>query len=160
MRSLNHKIINILLLILKVFISPYGLSDRTILSAHTHALPQAPTQSLAHKQGLMTEGNSSAREENMMLDLKESKEYFFRTGRGRSFHVSLANYYDANNTCFKAYLYSTDSQHGNLHQSSLTTSRVTYFILQADTGTCVSHSQYRENSEEVLPEKNEVEWTG
>ena len=38
-------------------------------------------------------------------------------------------------------------------------SRATYFILQAYTGTGVSHSQRRKNSGEVL-EKNAVEWTG
>ena len=36
--------------------------------------------------------------------------------------------------------------------------RVTYFVLQAYTGTGVSHSQYRKKSGEVL--KNADEWTG
>ena len=31
----------------------------------------------------------------------------------------------------------------NLYQSSVTMSRVTYFILQAHTGTCISPSQHR-----------------
>ena len=39
-------------------------------------------------------------------------------------------------------------------------SRVTYFILRAYTGTCVSHSLHRINSGEVLEEKNADEWTG
>ena len=38
-------------------------------------------------------------------------------------------------------------------------SRVTYFILQAYTGTGVSHSQLRKKMGEVL-EKNAGEWTG
>ena len=33
-------------------------------------------------------------------------------------------------------------RHGNLHQSSVTMSMVTYFILRANTGTGVSHSQH------------------
>ena len=45
-----------------------------------------------------------------------------------------------NNTSFGAYLYSVGSQRGNLHQSSVISSRVTYFILPADTGTSGSHS--------------------
>ena len=60
-----------------------------------------------------------------------------------------------NNTQSGADLYSVGTQHGNLHQLSVTTSRVTYFILQAHTGTGVSHSQYRANSGEVL-EKMQV----
>ena len=32
-----------------------------------------------------------------------------------------------NNTCFGAYLYSADTQHGNLRQLSVTMSRLTYF---------------------------------
>ena len=38
-------------------------------------------------------------------------------------------------------------------------SRMTYFILRAYTGTCVIHSQHRKNSRGVL-EKNAGEWTG
>ena len=38
-------------------------------------------------------------------------------------------------------------------------SRVTYFILRAYTGTGVSHSQHRKKSGEVL-EKNAGEWIG
>ena len=38
-------------------------------------------------------------------------------------------------------------------------SRVTYFILRAYTGTSVSHSQRRKKSGQVL-EKNASEWTG
>ena len=44
---------------------------------------------------------------------------------------------------------------GNLHQLSVTMSRVTYFILWAHTGTAVRHSQHRKDLEEVL-EKMQV----
>ena len=47
------------------------------------------------------------------------------------------------------------TQHGNLNQMSVTTSRVTYFILLAHTGTSVSHSQHRKSLGEVL-EKMQV----
>ena len=40
---------------------------------------------------------------------------------------------------------------------SVTTSRVTCFILRAHTGTAASHSQHRKNSEEVLG-KNADKW--
>ena len=43
-----------------------------------------------------------------------------------------------NGTCFEDYLYSVGAEHGNLHQSSVTITRVTYFNLRADTGTCIS----------------------
>ena len=43
-----------------------------------------------------------------------------------------------NNTCFGAYLNSMGTQHRNLHQSSGTASRLTYFILQVHTGTELS----------------------
>ena len=62
-------------------------------------------------------------------------------------------------SCFEAYLYSVDIQHGNLHQLSVTMSRVIYLIPRAHTGTGVSHSQYRKKSGEVL-EKKAGEWTG
>ena len=65
-----------------------------------------------------------------------------------------------NNTCFGAYLHSTGTQHGNLHQLSVTMSRVTYFILRAHTGTCVSHSQHRKNSGEVLKKCRLMGWKG
>ena len=55
-----------------------------------------------------------------------------------------------NNTCLGAYLYSAGTQHGSLHQSSVTMHRVTDFILRANTGTGVSRSQHRKNSGEVL----------
>ena len=55
-----------------------------------------------------------------------------------------------NNRCFEAYLYSTGTQHKNLHQLPLTISRVTCFILWAQTGTSVSNSQHRKNLGEVL----------
>ena len=51
--------------------------------------------------------------------------------------------------------------HGNLHKSSVTTSKVTYFILPAHTGTGVSHSQTQEAlRREVLGKKNAGEWIG
>ena len=46
--------------------------------------------------------------------------------------------------------------HSTLEPAS---SRLTYFILRAYTGTSVSQSQQRKKSGEVL-EKNAVEWTG
>ena len=57
-------------------------------------------------------------------------------------------------TCFGAYSYSAVTQHGNLHQSSVTMSRVAYFILRVQTGTCTGHSQHREHSGEVLEKMN------
>lgn len=44
------------------------------------------------------------------------------------------------NACFGAFLYSTGSQHGNLHQLSLMISWMTCFILQVHGGTCVKHN--------------------
>ena len=44
---------------------------------------------------------------------------------------------------------SRDAQHGNLHQLSVTMSRVTFLILRAHTGTGLSHSQHKKNSEGV-----------
>ena len=55
-----------------------------------------------------------------------------------------------NSTCFEAYLYSAGIQHGNLHQLSATTSRVTCFILRACTGTGVCHNHNNKNSGEGL----------
>ena len=40
----------------------------------------------------------------------------------------------------------------------MTTGKVTYFNLRAHTGTCISHSQHRKDSGEIL-EKNAGEWT-
>ena len=45
-----------------------------------------------------------------------------------------------NKTCFRDYLYSSGTAYRNLHQSSITMSRVTELILRAHTGTGVSHS--------------------
>ena len=45
--------------------------------------------------------------------------------------------------CFLAYLYSVDSQHGNLHQSLVSMSRVTCFTPRAHAGTCESHTNAR-----------------
>ena len=47
-----------------------------------------------------------------------------------------------NNKCFEAYLSSAETQHWNLNQLCVTTSRVAYFILRTHTGTGVSHSQH------------------
>ena len=40
------------------------------------------------------------------------------------------------------YLYSAGTQHGNLHQLSVTTSRVTYCILRTHTGTGIHHHHH------------------
>ena len=63
-----------------------------------------------------------------------------------------------NNTCLEVYLLPAGTQRGNLHQLSWTMSRMTYFILQANTGTGVKHSQHRKNSGEVW--ENVGKWTG
>ena len=65
-------------------------------------------------------------------------------------------------TCFGAYLYFAETQHGNLHQLSVTMSRVTYLILRAYTATGVSHSQHRKKHTKTLGRfwKNAGEWTG
>ena len=47
------------------------------------------------------------------------------------------------------------TQNGNLHKLSVTTSRMSYFILQADTGTCFSHSYHMESFGEVLKKMKE-----
>ena len=64
------------------------------------------------------------------------------------------------NTCFGAYLYSAGTQHKNLHHLSVAISRVTCFILRANTGTGVSNSQHRKNSEAVSEKMqvNEHDW--
>ena len=61
---------------------------------------------------------------------------------------------------FGAYLCSVGTQHGNLHQLSVTTSRATDIILQAHTRTGVSHSKHWKNSAEVLQKKTllTTEW--
>ena len=64
-----------------------------------------------------------------------------------------------NQTCFGTYLYSAGTQHGNLHQMPVMMSRVTYFVLRAQTRTGVNHSQHRKNSGEVFG-NNADEWTG
>ena len=56
------------------------------------------------------------------------------------------------------YLYSTGTHHRNLLKSLVTMSRVTYFILQACTGNCVSYSTAKKEGEYL--EKNEAEWKG
>ena len=44
------------------------------------------------------------------------------------------------NTSSGAYLFSVGTKQENLHQEYVTTSWVTYFILRAHSGTCISHS--------------------
>ena len=63
-----------------------------------------------------------------------------------------------NHTCFGSNLYSARTQHGNLHQLSVTMSRMTYIILRAHWGTCVSHIDTGKHQERLW--KNAVEWTG
>ena len=52
-----------------------------------------------------------------------------------------------NNICFEAYSYYVGSEHGNLNQSHLTISRVTYFILRAPMGKTRQSHQAREKEE-------------
>ena len=47
-------------------------------------------------------------------------------------------------------LYSAGTQHGNLHQLTVMMSGVTYFILQAHTGTGVSNSQHKKQKTKKL----------
>ena len=65
-----------------------------------------------------------------------------------------------NNTCLGAYLYPAGPQDGNLHQSSVTKSRVTYFILRVHKGTGVNHSQHMKTSGDVSGKTNAGEWIG
>ena len=51
-----------------------------------------------------------------------------------------------NNTSFEAYLASAGTQHENLHQLFVTTSRVSYFIVWVHVETAFSHTK---NSGEV-----------
>ena len=59
-----------------------------------------------------------------------------------------------NNACFGACLYSAGTQHGNLHQLSVTMSRGTYFILRAKQepvlATANTEKKEEKNSGEVL----------
>ena len=48
-------------------------------------------------------------------------------------------------TNFGTYIYSEGTQHRSLHQLPVTMSWVTYFFLQAHTGTGVSSGQHRKN---------------
>ena len=57
-------------------------------------------------------------------------------------------------------LYSAGTQHGNLHQLSVTMSRVTYFIPRIHTGTGVGHGQHRKNWEEVLEKCRQMDRKG
>ena len=56
-------------------------------------------------------------------------------------------------------IYIPGTQHGNLHQLSVTMSRVTCFILPAHTGSGVSHSRHRKKIGTVLGKKA-GKWTG
>ena len=58
----------------------------------------------------------------------------------------------------RACLYSELIQHGNPHQLFVIMSRMTYFIMRADTRTGVSHSQHRKNSGEVLEKCRWIDW--
>ena len=55
-------------------------------------------------------------------------------------------------------LYSVDTHNRNRLKSLVTMSRVTYFILWAHTGKCISHNTV-EKREEGLEKINEGEWT-
>ena len=63
-----------------------------------------------------------------------------------------------NKTCFTAYLYSAGTHYQNMHRLSVTTRRVTYFILRAHMRAGVSHRQHRKTLEKFW--KNAGEWTG
>ena len=60
---------------------------------------------------------------------------------------------------FGTYLYSTSTQHKNLHQLSATMSRATFSILRAHTSTGVSHRQTKEKLGRDSV-KNAGKWTG
>ena len=64
-----------------------------------------------------------------------------------------------NNTRFWAYLYySAGTQHGNLYQSSVTTSRVTYFILRAQAQELELATANTGNTWQIFFEKMHVNW--
>ena len=65
-----------------------------------------------------------------------------------------------NNAFFGACFYSAGIEHGDLHQSFVTTSRETHFILRAHTGICVGYCWHRKSSGDAFETKNEGEWTG
>ena len=56
-------------------------------------------------------------------------------------------------------IYIPGTQHGNLHQFSVTMSGVTYFILPAHTGSGVSHGRHLKRIGTVLGKKA-GKWTG
>ena len=62
-------------------------------------------------------------------------------------------------TRFRAYVYSAGTLHRKLHQSFVTMSTVTHFILQAHIETALATANTgKKNSEEVW-EQNKGEWT-
>ena len=65
---------------------------------------------------------------------------------------------------FGASSYSTDTHQGNLHQSSVTMSRMTYFILRVHSGTCLTTNNTEKKEEKKKLRRsfgeNEGEWTG
>ena len=74
--------------------------------------------------------------QHLCQDISHKNQYNtqFSTLREKPLHCINHKYISIimhNNTCFGACLYSMRTQHGNLHQSHVTTSRVTYFILRA-----------------------------
>ena len=70
------------------------------------------------------------------------------SGLNTNFTLSPIIHFTSHHTTshvFLAYLYSVGTQHGDPASS-----RVTYFILRAYTGTGVSHSQHRKKSGQIL----------
>ena len=67
--------------------------------------------------------------------------------------ISLVNYslsIMTYNTCFGNYLHSVGTEHGDLHQMSVTMSRVTYSTLRAIAETAISHSSHRDRHQQQL----------
>ena len=81
---------------------------------------------------------------------RHTTSFFFSNHNSNYIHNFGTQTQKNNSTCFGAHFYSVGTQHRNLHQSSVTMSRMTYSILLAHTETGVSHSKYRNNSGEVL----------
>ena len=99
-------------------------------------------------QGIISglRANSSVSPSNCHSTSQYITSLFFSDHNSNYSHNSGTQNHKSTDTCFWAYLYSAGTQHGNLHQSSITTSRVTYFILRAHTGTGVSHNKHRKHS--------------
>ena len=85
--------------------------------------------------------------------------FFFSNHNSNDIHNFGTQTKTNSSTYLGAYLYSAGTQHGTLHQLSVTTSGAILFILRAHAGTGVGHSQYKKNLGEVL-KKNANEWTG